>query len=144
MPILLLVLLFPVIEILLLVSLASHIGLMATLLYLIASALLGSWMLRNQELGALLTLGSVMRQGRRVSIYSLLWPIRYAFAGVLFIIPGILSEIAGILLLLPLKGPEVRSTSSQAQSQDNDVIEGEFRRVDDAASSLGHPEDRDR
>lgn len=130
MPIFLLVLLFPIIEILLLVSLANHIGLMATLLYLILSALLGSWMLRNQKLGTLLTLGSIMRQGERVSIYSLLWPLRYALAGVLFIIPGILSEVGAILLLLPLKGPAMQTASRQAP-MDDDVIEGEFQRVDD-------------
>lgn len=141
MPILLMVLLFPVVEILLLVSLASHIGLFATLLYLIASALLGSWMLRNQELGALLTLGSIMRQGNRVSAYALLWPIRYAFAGVLFIIPGILSEIFAILLLLPFKGPATVA-AQPAPAQDDTIIEGEFQRVDEAPTPIARPEDK--
>jgi UPF0716 protein FxsA len=143
MPILFLILLFPVVEIMLLVALASHIGFMATLLYLILSALLGSWMLRNQELGALLTAGSVVRQGSRVSIYSLLWPVRYALAGVLFIIPGILSEIAAVALLLPLKGPAIR-TAPAGPAPDSDVIEGEFQRVDTPPTSLGHPEDQGR
>ena len=143
MPILFLILLFPIVEIMLLVTLASHIGFMATLLYLILSALLGSWMLRNQKLGALLTAGSVVRQGSRISIYSLLWPVRYALAGVLFIIPGILSEIAAVALLLPLKGPAIHTApSGPAPAPDSDIIEGEFQRVDTPPTQLGQPEDK--
>lgn len=145
MPILLFILLFPVIEILLLVSLASHIGLMATLLYLLLSAILGSWMLRNQKVGALLTLGSLMRQGGGISIYSLLWPLRYSLAGVLFIIPGVLSEIAAILLLLPLKGPQWQMPTGQpTRPVDDDIIEGEFHRVAEPSSQLQRPGDENK
>lgn len=133
---LLTLLLFPFAEIALLSMLASHIGLGAMLLYLIASALLGFWMLKNQKLGALLTLGSIMRQGEGLSVYSLLWPLRYSLAGVLFIIPGLLSEIAGLLLLLPLKGPDIKvftpgGAQAQQPSPQDDVIEGEYHRVDE-------------
>ena len=126
--ILLSLLLFPVVEILLLASLASHIGLLATLLYLVLSAMLGSWMLRHQKLGALIVMGSVMRQGKNTSFYHLLWPIRYSLAGVLFIIPGVLSEIIAIGLLLPLRGP---ATPAQPAPADDSIIEGEFQRIDD-------------
>ncbi|TDR80347.1 FxsA family protein [Paludibacterium purpuratum] len=139
MPIVFFVLLLPVIEILLLASLASHIGLFATLLYLLLSALLGSWMLRHQKVGALLTLGSLLRNGEGISIYSLLWPLRYSLAGVLFIIPGVLSEIVGIVLLLPLKGPRVNlGAKPTAHPMDEEVIEGEFQRVDTPSERLEH------
>lgn len=140
---LLILLVFPFAEITLLVMLASHIGTLGTLLYLLASAFLGSWMLRNQKLGALLTIGSIMRQGEGVSIYSLLWPLRYALAGVLFIIPGVLSELAGILLLLPLKGPKLK-VASQGQPLQDDVIEGEFQRVHDPLDGLPGEDSADR
>jgi UPF0716 protein FxsA len=124
---------YPIAEISLLIMLASHIGVIGTLLYLIFSALLGVSMLKNQKLAALLTLGSIMRQRQGVSVYSLLWPLRYSLAGLLFILPGILSEVAGIVLLLPLKGPKFRS-GAPAAPQDG-VIEGEFHRVDPRADS---------
>ncbi|WP_028536799.1 FxsA family protein [Paludibacterium yongneupense] len=124
---LLIVLLYPFLEIAALVTLAGHFGALAVLLYVCASALFGCWMLRNQKLAALLTLGSIMRQGEAISVYSLLWPLRYTLSGILFIIPGVLSEIAAIALLLPLKGPQRRARPVQ----DNDVIEGEYHHVND-------------
>lgn len=131
---LLIILLFPIAELTLLIMLASAIGTPATLLYLLASAVLGALMLRNQKLAALLTLGSVWRQGDRVSVYSLLWPLRFLLAGVLFIIPGVLSELAAILLLLPLKGPDLAPKTTRPV--DDGVIEGEFERVDDPGQRL--------
>lgn len=136
------ILLFPIAELTLLIMLASAIGAPATLLYLLASAVLGALMLRNQKLAALLTLGSVWRQGDRVSVYSLLWPLRYLLAGVLFIIPGVLSELAAIVLLLPLKGPDL--AVSAARPVDDGVIEGEYERVDEPVQRLADtPRDRD-
>lgn len=132
---LLIILAFPFVEIALLSMLASHIGVFGMLLYLLASALLGSWMLRNQQVGALFAAGSLLRQGQGVSIYSLLWPLRYALAGVLLIIPGVLSELFAIVLLLPLKGFP-GATQATRQPLADDVIEGEFHRVDTTAEAL--------
>jgi UPF0716 protein FxsA len=132
---LLIILMFPFAEFALLALLASHIGGLATLCYLIGSAFLGSWMLRHQTLGALFTIGSLLRQRESTSVYSLLWPLRYALSAVLFIIPGILSEIAAIALLLPLKGPKFNSASSSGPIAE-DVIEGEFQRVQEPVDSL--------
>ncbi|MEN2427516.1 FxsA family protein [Chromobacterium vaccinii] len=132
----LLLLIYPFAEIAALVALADLIGGLAVFLLVVLSSMLGLWMLRNQKLGALLTLGSVMRQGDKVSLYSLLWPLRYALAGLLFLLPGLLSDLAAILLLLPLKGPDIslRATGaapSAGPAGNGDIIEGEFKRVDE-------------
>lgn len=127
--ILLLLLIYPLLEIATLVTLAHHLGGGVVFLLVVASSLLGIWMLRNQKLGALLTLSSVLRQGQQVSLYSLLWPLRYALSGLLFAIPGILSDLLAILLLLPFKGPSLKNVTSPTGMAD-DVIEGEFSRVE--------------
>ncbi|RMD01847.1 FxsA family protein [Aquitalea palustris] len=132
--ILLLLLLYPLLEIATLVTLAHHLGGGVVFLLVLASSLLGIWMLRNQKLGALLTLSSVLRQGQQVSLYSLLWPLRYALSGLLFAIPGILSDLLAILLLLPFKGPALNMGGPTAASTPDDVIEGEFSRVDKPAA----------
>lgn len=141
MPIFLILLLFPFTEVALLVMLADRFSGTAVLLYLLASALLGIVMLRNQRIGALLTLGSLLGQRENTSLYSLLWPLRYTLAGVLFIIPGVLSEIAGILLLLPLKGPRFAQAAPMRDAttpppHGADIIEGEYHRVDDERNKL--------
>ncbi|WP_374421995.1 FxsA family protein [Chromobacterium sp.] len=132
---LILLLLYPFAEIAALVALADRFGGLAVFVFVVLSSLLGLWMLRNQQIGALFTLGSVMRQGERVSLYSLLWPLRYLLAGVLFLIPGVISDLAAVLLLLPFKGPNIAVNARGAaggghSSADNDVIDGEYTRVD--------------
>ncbi|OHX13617.1 FxsA family protein [Chromobacterium sphagni] len=136
---LLLLLIYPFAEIAVLVALADHIGGLAVFLLVLLSSMLGLWMLRNQKLGALLTLGSVMRQDENVSLYSLLWPLRYALAGVLFLLPGLLSDALAVLLLLPIKGPGIKMQTGPRPGPSaanpppgaGDVIEGEYSRVDD-------------
>ncbi|WP_229804530.1 FxsA family protein [Paludibacterium paludis] len=125
--------LYPFAEIAALVTLAGHIGGGGVMLYILLSALLGIFMLRNQKIGALMTLGSLMNNGPEISLYSLLWPLRYTLAGVLFIVPGVISEIAAILLLLPLKGPKIAMAARPAPVQADDIIEGEYHRVDEPA-----------
>jgi UPF0716 family protein affecting phage T7 exclusion len=68
-------------------------------LLVLASSLLGIWMLRNQKLGALITLTSVVRQGQQVPCIPCSGRLRYALSGLLFAIPGILSDVLAILLL---------------------------------------------
>lgn len=99
---LLLLLGFPLLEMGLLVWLGSKFGLWV-LLWLIATTVLGVMMLRHYGVSALLPVWGMMRQGQ-ISLYQLLWPIRFVIAGVLFLIPGVLTDIAAILLLLPFGG----------------------------------------
>lgn len=127
---LLILLLYPFLEIATLVSLADHFGSGPVLLWVIFTAILGIGMLRNQKLAALLTLGSVLNQGERVSIYSLLWPLRYLLAGILFLIPGVISDLFAVLLLLPFKGPAL-PVGPRPTGTVEDVIEGEYHRVDE-------------
>jgi len=140
---LILLMLYPFAEIAALVTLADHIGAGGVMLYILLSALLGIFMLRNQKIGGLLTLGSLMANNGQVSLYSLLWPLRYSLAGVLFIVPGVFSEIAALLLLLPIKGPNIAmahprapgAATGPAHDASDDIIEGEYRRVDDPVDS---------
>ena len=144
---LLLLLAFPFVELALLISLADWIGAGGVFLYLVLSALLGIVMLRNQKLGALLTLFSVMREGR-ASVWQLMWPLRYLLAGALFVLPGILSEVAAVLLLLPFKGPALGSAGTGGTAgrppfdtppepqAGGSTIDGEYHRVDDDRTQL--------
>lgn len=125
-------LLYPVAEIVSLIALTDKFGGGAVILWLIASALLGLALMRNQKLGMLLSAGALLRSGGEVSLYSLLWPVRTVLAGVLLIVPGPISDVLALLLLLPFKGPSVRMPPRAARpAEPGDVIDGEFRRVDE-------------
>lgn len=134
---LLLLLLYPFAEIATLVAMTEAWGGGVTMLWIILSAIIGIAMLRNQRLGALLTLGSLMHQGDKVSLYSLLWPLRYMLAGVLFLIPGVISDVLAVLLLLPLKGPSITRPTAPPPTTDN-VIDGEYTRVDEQVDRSRH------
>lgn len=126
----LLILLYPVAELISLIAMASHFGALATFAFLAVSMLFGLFLLRNQKLAQVLSLGALMRSSNGpVAIYPLLWPLRTVLAGILFIIPGPISDLFGLLLLLPIQGPTLQSKQAV---QPNDVIEGEFRTVDES------------
>lgn len=134
---LLVLLLYPIAELASLIYLADAIGSGWTFAWIFATVLLGIGMMRNGKLGSLLTLGSLMRE-REVSLFALLWPVRIMLAGLLLAIPGLISDVLALVLLLPIKGPSIKNPASpqgfqsqtQQAPQDGDIIEGEYQRVD--------------
>lgn len=114
-------------EIAALIVLAVRFGALTILLFTALTCLLGLWMLRNHPIAGILALWKVRRPGKRPTLYSLLWPLRYLLAGLLFLIPGVISDLAALLLLLPLKGPSI-NTPVDAESGP-DIIDGECTRV---------------
>lgn len=127
---LLMILLYPFLEVASLVYMADKLGGGFVLGWVVISALIGILMLRNQKIGALLTLGAVFNQREGLSLYALLWPLRFLLAGVLFVIPGVISDVLAVLLLLPLSGPKLRMPNAAVAPRDGS-IEGEYTRVDD-------------
>ena len=80
-----------------------------------------------------------MRSGGKVSVYQMLWPIRYTVAAVCLISPGFVSSVLALLLLLPFKGAAVlqpvrsehffnmnQSGAKKDTPYDDDIIEGEY------------------
>ncbi len=130
------VLAFPVIELIGLVLLAGRIGGLATLLWLVASALVGMWILRNQRLGLLLTAWGALNQGGQMSLYQMLWPLRFLLAGVLLIFPGVISDIIALILRGPQLGAGQSAPGEGPRAANDSVIEGEFSRVDDPKKRL--------
>lgn len=126
MPYLLLILVlgYPVAEIAAIFWMADAIGSLWTLLWLIGGFLLGSLMLRHHKLAVMATLFGDLRAGT-ITPGSLFRLARYYLAAVLFIIPGPVSDVVALVLLLPWG-----RSSTPAQPVDDGVIEGDYRRVD--------------
>lgn len=133
-----LVLLF--LEIMSIVWVADWIGGGATLLLMVVSFVSGVLMLRHTGLSGVLLAGAAVRSGQDISLYQMLWPIRYALAALMLMSPGFISGVFALLLLLPIKGRPVAQAGRNAgfqqhnpfarqQKGDNggdDVIEGEY------------------
>jgi UPF0716 protein FxsA len=97
-PVLLLV--WPLIEITLFVTVGSAIGLWATLAIVIGTGVLGVWLIRRQGLRA----GDGLRQAmaaRRDPGAGIAETVLGMGSGVLLILPGFLTDVLGGLLLIP-------------------------------------------
>lgn len=90
----------PLIEILILIGIGSRIGALNTILLVIAMALFGAGLARYQGLSTLMRIRQSLYEGR-IPADELLDGLIIFLAGVLLITPGLLSDLTGILLLIP-------------------------------------------
>ena len=120
---------FPMTEIWILLSLTNAYG-WWVLLYLVVVALLGLQLIRDEK--NLLT-GRMMQsltQGGN-PIKAMFGSARNIFAGVLLIIPGVMTDVmAAILLLIPMNTEQQPQGSQFERAANDDVIEGEYHRED--------------
>ena len=117
---------FPVIEIWGIFKL-SHLYGWWFFLYMILVTYLGWRLIKEEKQLVVAKLMGAMGQGGN-PIKAMIGSARNLFAGILFIIPGVITDFfAVILLLIPIK-----DTSTQnIHSSEEDVIEGEYRRDDE-------------
>ena len=130
------VLLYLVVEIVALVALGSTIGVGWTLLVLLAGSLLGLWLARREGVRAAQAIARAVTD-RQVAHVELTDGLLVAAGGVLLFVPGLVTDVAGLLLLLPPtralvrrrlvraaeeRAPELRTARIRARGP---VVEGE-------------------
>jgi UPF0716 protein FxsA len=95
------------------------------LLYLLLMAVIGIVIIRQERvrMGPRL---QAMLTGGTAPLSALLYTFRRLVAGILFVIPGALSDILAVILLLL---PEPKVTNETGAAGDPQVIDGEFRDV---------------
>jgi UPF0716 protein FxsA len=115
--VLLLLILWPVAELFVIIQVADAIGILYTLLLLIAGWPLGGWALRSQGRAAMERLAKAIAErrapGREVVDGALI-----LVGGLLLMIPGFITDVIGLLMLLPptrvlLRGLVVRNIQSR-------------------------------
>lgn len=94
------VLLYLVVEIVALVALGSVIGFGWTLVVLLVGSLLGLWLARREGVRAAQALATAVGE-RRVAHSEVTDGLLVAAGGVLLFVPGLVTDLAGLLLLLP-------------------------------------------
>lgn len=125
-----LVLLF--LEIMSIVWVADWLGGGWTLFLMIASFAAGVMMLRRTGMAGVLLAGAAVRGGGKVSLYQMLWPIRYTVAALLLLSPGFVSMLGAFILLLPIRGKPIemkggfQQTYRQPDAGQGDVIDGDY------------------
>jgi UPF0716 protein FxsA len=100
---LLLIVLFivvPIAELALLIQVGQLIGVWWTILLLIADAILGSWLLRSQGRAAWRRFNAALGGGR-IPHREVVDGVLIIFGGALLLTPGFISDVFGLLFLIP-------------------------------------------
>ncbi|HWP01598.1 MAG TPA: FxsA family protein [Methylococcus sp.] len=134
---LLAILLLPVLEIYLLIRIGTWLGFLPTILLLGAAAALGTYLLRTQGWKSWSRIQQSLATGR-MPAHDLIDGGIVLGAGALLLLPGFLSDAAGLLLLAPasrrflvryfLEHALVMFATRKPSDCGPHVIEGEFRR----------------
>lgn len=91
---------FSIVELILLIVCGRYLGVLATLLLLFLAAFLGLWVMKREGLAVLRHLRESFDR-RQMPGESLLDAACLLFGGFLLVVPGFLSDIAGLLFLIP-------------------------------------------
>ncbi|WP_024930146.1 FxsA family protein [Methylophilus sp. OH31] len=127
---------FPFLEIAVLIELSQRYG-WWVLVYLVIIGYLGLKLIRNEKDQIAARMFQQMGAGSN-PVAAMFSTARNMFAGVLLLIPGVISDVlAVILLLIPGNNANAGATGNQNGAQyrasaNDEVIEGEFTEVDDA------------
>ena len=113
MPVLLALLAYVALEIWALVLVGQAVGFLGLLGLLVVSAVVGAWALKHEGRRSLTDLGAAVRSGRPAEA-QVADGMYVALAGVLLVVPGILSTVAALVLLVP---PVRRSLARRAAAR---------------------------
>jgi len=118
----------PAIEIYLMIKVGGVIGALNTILLIFFTAITGVYFAKIAGLNALKSgLGQLLKN--EIPIYEIISGAALAFAALLLIIPGFLTDIVGFLLIIPITRKFfIKSISSKFSNKTNDknIIEGTF------------------
>ena len=128
------IILVPIVEIYLFIKIGSQIGAFNTILLIFITAVTGILYARYQGLNTLRS-GFIQISKNETPAYEVLSGAAIAFAAILLIIPGFLTDIFGFLLILPVSRKFIFSNLKRKfetqKKQKNNFIDGEYEDIED-------------
>ena len=137
----LLVLLIPFIEIYLLLKVGGFIGAFPTILLVVFTAALGTWLVQQQGFATFQRLQANLAQGT-IPAYEMIEGPIILVGGILLLTPGFITDILGLACLIPqlrrkiaqyvIENHLVQSGGNfkWGKPKEKDALEGEFRKED--------------
>ena len=123
-----------IIEIYLFISIGSEIGAFNTILLILLTAIIGVYYARYEGLKTLKS-GFIQLSKNEPMGYEILSGAGIAFAALLLIVPGFLTDLMGFLLIFPFTRKFMfRKISKKFKKEKNlkkDYIEGDFEDIED-------------
>tara|TARA_B100000686_G_C16277652_1_gene707193 strand:- start:121 stop:585 length:465 start_codon:yes stop_codon:yes gene_type:complete len=132
--ILLSIILLPILEIYLLIKIGSQIGALFTILLIFITAIIGIYYAKYEGLNTLKS-GFVSLSKNEIPTFEIFSGAAIAFAALLLIIPGFLSDIFGFLIIFPITRKfifnYINTNFSKKKFKKDNFIDGEFEDIED-------------
>ena len=127
------IILIPIIEIYLLIKIGSQIGAVTTILLIFATAIVGVYYAKYEGLNTLKS-GFFQLSKNEVPTYEVMSGTTIAFAALLLIIPGFVTDIIGFLLIFPITRKVffkiISKRFTYPETKKNNFIDGEFEDIE--------------
>ena len=129
------IILVPAIEIYLLIKIGSQIGAITTILLIFSTAVVGIYYAKYEGLNTLKS-GFLQLSKNESPTYEVISGAAIAFAALLLIIPGFMTDVIGFLLIFPTSRKFIFSKFSQKYKykenlKKKDYIDGDFEDIED-------------
>ena len=129
------IILVPAIEIYLLIKIGSQIGAITTVLVIFSTAVIGVYYAKFEGLNTLKS-GFLQLSRNETPTYEIISGAAIAFAALLLIIPGFITDIIGFLLIFPVSRKLFfNKISKKYKFKENlkkkDYIDGDFEDIED-------------
>ena len=129
------IIIVPAIEIYLLIKIGSQIGAITTILLIFATAVLGVYYAKYEGLNTLKS-GFLQLSRNEHPTYEVISGAAIAFAALLLIIPGFITDIIGFLLIFPVSrklffSKILKKYKFKENLKKKDYIDGDFEDIED-------------
>ena len=132
--ILLSIILIPIIEIYLFIKIGTQIGAITTILLIFTTAVVGIYYAKYEGLNMLKS-GFIQLSRNQTPTYEMISGAAIAFAALLLIIPGFVTDIIGFLIIFPITRKLIFTRFikkfSNKEVKKNNFIDGEFEDIED-------------
>ena len=132
--IILAIIVIPVLEIYLLIKIGSQIGAITTILLIFTTAIIGIYYAKYEGLNTLRS-GFSQLSRNETPAYEVISGAAIAFAAILLIIPGFLTDLLGFLLIFPISRKIIFGNFTKKfknkRTVKNNFIDGEFEDIED-------------
>ena len=127
----LLILLLPVVEIYLFIKIGSQIGAFNTISLILITAVIGIYYARYEGINTLRSgISQIIKN--ETPVYEIISGAAIAFAAVLMILPGFLTDFLGIIIIFPWTRKLLfKNIKINKQKKEKNFIDGEYEEKDD-------------
>ena len=133
-PIFLSIILIPVVEIYVLIKVGSGIGAITTILLIFITAIIGIYYAKYEGLNTLRS-GFVQLNKNEIPAFEVMSGAAIAFAALLLIVPGFVTDFIGFLLIFPpsrkILFKKFSKKTNKNKFKKNNFIDGEFEDIED-------------